>query len=215
MNAGPIPLGTMTRHGTMILSNAQLPSGATEPKATATHTDVISNKLDHTFTSMDANQNGYLERADYESHANRYLQAYKLDRNDRRARAIIAFYQLYWLELLRHAGVDGDRLTKDQFIAAQRLAGIDTSRLNMVEGSSHAVFDCIDDDGDNEISKAEFERLLRDVWKVTAPEARETSARLDTDGDGAISRQEFIRSQREYFLSSDADAPGSLFFGPI
>lgn len=177
--------------------------------------DVIGSKIDRAFEVMDADQNGYLEWSDYESLAKRYMTAYKLDKNDRRARAIMAFYQLYWIELLRHAGVNGDRLTKEQYVMANRLASMDTSRLNVVEGSSHAIFDCIDSDGDNEISKAEFERFLRDVWKITAPDAMDTFAKLDTDGDGAISRQEFIRSSREYFYSNDADSAGSLYFGHV
>ncbi|MDV5148169.1 EF-hand domain-containing protein [Streptomyces sp. SBC-4] len=178
-------------------------------------TDVITAKLERAFDTMDADQNGYLEWPEYQQLANRYTEAYKLDRNDRRARALHSFTQMYWLELLRHSGVGGDRLTKDQFVTANRLAAIDTSRLNLTEGAGHAIFDVVDVDGDNEISKDEFARALRDVWKVDSPDAMDSFARLDADGDGAISRHEFIRAVREHFLSDDPNAPGSLFFGQI
>ncbi|MEV5008814.1 MULTISPECIES: EF-hand domain-containing protein [unclassified Streptomyces] len=135
-------------------------------------------------------------------------KAYRLDKDDRRARAL----QIFWLEQLRHAGVEGDRLTKDQCVTANRLAVIDTSRLNVTEGGGHAIFDV---NGDNEISKDEFARFLRDVWKSDAPDAMDSFAKLDTDGDGAISRYEFIRAVRERFLSNDPDAPGSMFFGHV
>ncbi|MFJ3192524.1 EF-hand domain-containing protein [Streptomyces griseoviridis] len=85
----------------------------------------------------------------------------------------------------------------------------------MTEGGGHAIFDVIDVNGDNEISKDEFARFLRDVWKSDEPDAMDMFAKLDTDGDGAISRQEFIRVVREHFLSNDPDAPGSLFFGHV
>ena len=182
---------------------------------TAAVQDVITIKLERTFDTMDANHDGYLDWSDYQKLADRYIQAYRLDKNDRRARALQTFCQIYWLELLRHAGVDGDRLTKDQFVTANRLAVVDTSRLNVTEGGGHAIFDVIDVDGDNEISKDEFERFLRDVWKSEAPDAMDMFAKLDTDGDGAISRHEFIRVIREHFLSNDPDAPGSLFFGHV
>ncbi|GAA2501714.1 calcium binding protein CalD [Streptomyces thermolineatus] len=182
---------------------------------TTTAQDVITIKLEREFDAMDANHDGYLDWTDYQKLADRYIQAYRLDKNDRRARALQAFCQIYWLELLRHAGVDGDRLTKDQFVTANRLAAIDTSRLNVTEGGGHAIFDVIDVDGDSEISKAEFERFLRDVRRSEAPDAMEAFIRLDTDGDGAISRHEFIRAIREHFLSNDPDAPGSLFFGRV
>ncbi|MFD4540847.1 EF-hand domain-containing protein [Streptomyces bauhiniae] len=182
---------------------------------TTTAQDVISVKLERAFDALDANSDGYLDWSDYEKLGDRYIQAYRLDKNDRRARAIQTFCQIYWLELLRHAGIDGDRLTKEQFVTANRLAVIDTSRLNVTEGGGHAIFDVIDVDQDNEISRAEFERFLRDVWRSEAPDAMEAFAKLDTDGDGAISRQEFIRAIREYYFSSDPDAPGSLFFGQV
>ncbi|MFD3661694.1 EF-hand domain-containing protein [Streptomyces sp. NPDC058659] len=178
-------------------------------------TDVITAKLERAFTTMDADQDGYLDWTDYQQLANRYIEAYKLDRNDRRARALQTFTQIYWLELLRHSGADGDRLTKDQFVTSNRLAAVDTSRLNVAEGAGHVIFDVVDVNGDNEISKDEFARALRDVWKVDAPDAMDSFNKLDVDGDGAISRQEFIRAIREHFLSDDPNAPGSLFFGQI
>ncbi|WP_330174701.1 EF-hand domain-containing protein [Streptomyces sp. NBC_01498] len=177
--------------------------------------DVITTKHERAFDTMDANHDGYLDWADYQKLADRYIEAYRLDKNDRRARALQSFYQIYWLELLRHAGVDGDRLTKEQYVTACRLTAIDTSRLNVTEGGGHAMFDVIDVNGDNEISKDEFARFLRDVWRIDAPDAMDSFMKLDTDGDGAISRMEFIRSVREHFLSNDPDAPGSLFFGHI
>ncbi|PLW73092.1 EF-hand domain-containing protein [Streptomyces sp. SCUT-3] len=182
---------------------------------TTTVQDIITIKLEREFEAMDANHDGYLDRTDYQKLADRYIQAYRIDKDDRRARALQTFCQIYWLELLRHAGVDGDRLTKDQFVMANRLAVIDTSRLNVTEGGGHAIFDVIDVDGDNEISRAEFERFLRDVRRSEAPDAMDSFARLDTDGDGTISRYEFIRAIREHFFSHDPDAPGSLFFGRV
>jgi Ca2+-binding EF-hand superfamily protein len=152
---------------------------------------------------------------DYQRLADRYLDAYGLGSDDRRARALRSFFQTYWLELLRHADVQQDRLTKDQFVTAVRLAGVDTSRLNLADGFGHVVFDVLDVNGDNEISKDEFARSLKDVWRIDAPDAMDSFTRLDTDGDGAISRQEFIRAIREHFLSNDPEAPGSLFFGHI
>ena len=182
---------------------------------TTTAQDILTLKLERTFDQMDANHDGYMDWTDYQKLADRYIQAYRLDRNDLRARALQTFCQIYWLELLRHAGVEEDRLTKDQFVMASRLAVIDTSRLNVTEGGGHAIFDIVDVDGDNEITKDEFARFLKDVWKNDAPDAMDMFTRLDTDGDGAISRHEFIRAIREYYLSNDPDAPGSLFFGHI
>jgi Ca2+-binding EF-hand superfamily protein len=82
----------------------------------------------------------------------------------------------------------------------------------VAEGLSNALFDVIDTDGDNEITRQEFGRYLK-AWDVTDPAAMETCTALDTDGDGAISRQELVRAVREFFLSNDIEAPGSALFG--
>lgn len=177
--------------------------------------DIMTVKLERTFHEMDANHDGYLDWSDYQQLADRYIQAYGLSKDDRRARALQTFCMVFWLELLRHANVDGDRLTQDQFVMANRLAVLDTSRLNVTESGAHAIFDIVDADGDGEITKEEFARFLRDVWKFQSPEAMDLFAKMDTDGDGAISRYEFLRVVREQFLSSDPDAPGSVFFGRV
>ncbi|MGW1513538.1 EF-hand domain-containing protein [Streptomyces sp. NPDC002394] len=177
--------------------------------------DVVSEKYGRLFDILDVDKDGYLNLADYQALADRFISAYKLDKTDQRARSLVMVLQVQWMELLRHANVDGDRLNRDQYVSASRLAAVDSSRINYVDGTGHAFFDVIDANGDNEISKEEFLRLLTDVWKVNDPAALDVFVRIDNDGDGAISRSEFIRTIREYYLSPDPEAPGSVIFGQI
>ncbi|MEU8826226.1 EF-hand domain-containing protein [Streptomyces sp. NPDC048636] len=181
----------------------------------STTADLIGEKLGRQFQALDRNKDGYLEWEDCQLLVDRYHKVYGLDRDDTRATSLQAFLQMYWQELLRHSGTENQRLSQDEFIQANRLASIDTSRVNIVEGSAHAIFDCIDANGDNEISKDEFARYLREVWEITSPDALDTFTTLDADGDGAISRQEFVRATREHFFSGDSNAAGSLFFGRV
>ncbi|MFC9424779.1 hypothetical protein [Streptomyces sp. NPDC056987] len=69
-------------------------------------------------------------------------------KNDRRTRVLRTFCQIYWLELLRHAGVEEDRLTQEQFVTADRLT-----------------------DGDGVISRQEFVRAVREHFLSNDPEA--------------------------------------------
>lgn len=177
--------------------------------------DTITAKLERQFEMLDADKDGRVNAAEFAKIADRVITAYKLDRDDRRARALRAMNQMYWMELVRHSGAESDALTKDEFVMGNRLATIDTSRLNVTEGLAHATFDIMDTNGDNEISRDEFLRFQRDVWQVEAPEAMEVFAQVDMDGDGAISRMEFVRTVREYFMSMDPSAPGSMLFGRV
>lgn len=173
--------------------------------------DAIKRKLEQLFNATDANNDGYVEWADYQRIVDRYLTAFTIDKDERKGQTLQVTYQMYWLELLRHAN-RSQRLTRDEYIAANRAASIDTSRFNMVEGIPHAIVDIMDNDDDNEINKEEFAQFLQ-ASGITAPHAMDTFAALDTDGDGRISRQEYVRSVREFFHSdTDLKAPGSLYF---
>ncbi|MFJ6805691.1 EF-hand domain-containing protein [Streptomyces anulatus] len=175
--------------------------------------DIIATKLGRSFAALDSDHDGHLDWSDYQRLADRYLDAYHLGPDDRRARALHAFFHAYWLELLRHADVQGDRLSRDQYVDAVRLASADTSRLNVADGLGHVLFDVIDVNGDNEISREEYTRFLTDVWAIEEAEALQAFRTLDTNGDDTVSRPEFLRAIRQYFLLNDPDAPGSLFFG--
>ncbi|MGQ4417839.1 hypothetical protein ACN6LA_004231 [Streptomyces sp. SAS_269] len=60
---------------------------------TTTMQDVITTKLERSFDAVDVNHDGYLDWTDYQKLADRYIQAYRLDKDDRRARAIQVFCQ--------------------------------------------------------------------------------------------------------------------------
>lgn len=171
-------------------------------------TAAIDLKIKQLFDAMDTNSDGYVEWADYQRVVDGYLNAYKLNKNTRKGQALQVGYQMLWLELLRHANRN-QRLLRDEFVAAYGAARADTSRFNMIEGIPGAIFDIIDSNDDNKISKEEFARLLKH-WGVTASGAMDTFIMLDTDRDGYISRQEFLRALWKIHYSADLAAPGTL-----
>ena len=165
--------------------------------------NLADTKIKSEFDKLDLNHDGYLDWSDYETLIDRYKRTARVSDDDRRARALHAFYQMHWLELLRHAGVDGDRLSKDQFVAATRLATTDASRVNVAEVGGHVIFDLIDADGDGQISKDELARYLKGVWQIDQSDAMYSFAELDRNGDGVISRDEFVGGIHEHLQTAD------------
>ncbi|MFI5934549.1 EF-hand domain-containing protein [Actinoplanes sp. NPDC051494] len=175
--------------------------------------DPIAVKLGYLFEASDTDRDGSVDWSDYERLIGRYLDGYGIVADDRRAYALRAAYQMYWSELLRH--VNGvDRLSKEQFVLANQAAGVDSSRFTMVEAVPQAIFDVMDTDADDTISKVEYKVFLQ-AWEVSDLEALNVFMELDTDDDGRISRGEFIGAIRDFFTSPELDSPGSLFFGHI
>lgn len=170
----------------------------------------IDLKLKNLFNGMDANNDGYVEWADYQRVIDWYLTVFRTDKDTRKGLALQVGYQMLWLELLRHANGD-QRLSRDEYVAANRATSVDTSRFNMVEGIPHALFDIIDSNDDDKISKEEFAELMK-LWRITASDAMETFTMLDRDRDGHISRQEFLRATWKLAYAADLATPGSLHF---
>ncbi|MGV9883468.1 EF-hand domain-containing protein [Streptomyces sp. NPDC003006] len=173
----------------------------------------VDRKLQRLFVAMDTDRDGCIDWSDHQRVVDRYLEVFSVPASSRKGRALQAAYAMLWQELLRHADTD-QQLSCPQFVAASRALSADTSRFNRVEGISHAVFDLMDADGDDVLSREEFSGLLS-VWDSTAPEAWETFDGMDTDKDGRISRQEFLEAMTQFHTAGDPHRPGSQFFGSV
>ncbi|MCY1141087.1 EF-hand domain-containing protein [Actinoplanes sp. Pm04-4] len=175
--------------------------------------DPIAVKLGHLFGASDTDRDGFVDWSDYERLISRYLDGYGIAAEDSRAHALRAAYQKYWSELLQH--VNGvDRLSEEQFVAANQAAGADQSQFVMAGVVPQAIFDVMDTDADDTISKPEYKVFLQ-AWGVSDLEALNVFLELDTDDDGRISRGEFIGAIRDFFTSPELDSPASHFFGRI
>ncbi|GAU71555.1 hypothetical protein SSP35_48_00080 [Streptomyces sp. NBRC 110611] len=175
-------------------------------------TNPITLKLCRLFDAVDTDHDGNISWADYRRLLDRLTTGYKPDTSDRRLQALHAAYQMYWCELLRHADSPSSLLLKEEFVAANQLASVDTSRFNLVEGIPQAVFDVADTNDDSTLDKEELARLLK-FLEVTSPDTVDQFMGLDITRDGSITRQDCLRSAREFFYTPDISTPGGIFFG--
>jgi Ca2+-binding EF-hand superfamily protein len=108
---------------------------------------------------------------------------------------------------------------------AMRLQGIDANGDGKLQGGElmawrESVFDAMDADSDDALSKAEFmavrmgpgadpDRTGPRFEQMQAMKAAEFDA-MDTDRDGRISRDQFIDAAAAAFTAADADGDGAL-----
>lgn len=163
--------------------------------------DPVDSKIEAEFDKLDAKHRGYLEWSDYETLIDRYKRTARVDEDDRRIKALRAFYQMHWLELMRYAGAEDDRLSKAQFVTATRHATTDQSRFNVSEVGAHVIFDLIDTDGDGQVEKEELLHFLEGVWQIDESEAMYELGALSSSEITSISREEFVGGIHEHLES--------------
>ncbi|MCE6998281.1 EF-hand domain-containing protein [Saccharothrix sp. S26] len=170
--------------------------------------DLQQKKVSVVFTAMDANGDGYLERADFEALADRWVSL-RGGAGAERLRELV----IDWWEAL-HAASDQDpdgKVTLDEMLAAVGNLG---TMLDLVVATAESMFEAVDEDGDGEISAAEYGRMIH-AWTGDDAPTDAVFARLDLNGDGHISKGEFARHWVEFWAGDDADAPGTHVFGEV
>ncbi|WP_433263123.1 EF-hand domain-containing protein [Actinosynnema sp. CS-041913] len=170
--------------------------------------DLQKRKSAIVFTAMDANDDGYLERADFEALTDRWV-AIRGDSGEERLRSLM----MGWWETLRAAS-DGDEDHKVTF--EELLSVVDNlgTMLDLVVATAESMFEAVDEDGDGEISAEEYSWMIR-AWTGVETSTDAAFARLDLNGDGHISKGEFARHWVEFWAGDDAEAPGSYVFGEV
>jgi hypothetical protein len=165
-------------------------------------------KIAGVFDAMDGDDDGFLTRADFEALSTRWTGLRGL------APASPGYVRLTavmmgWWSALSAASATGDRINlADVLRVVDQLPAMSDS----VAATANAMFDAIDENGDGEISSAEYHQLI-EAWNGVATDTDEVFPLLDLDGDGHISRAEFTELWTEFWAGDNADAPGTWVFG--
>ncbi len=170
--------------------------------------DLQKRKSSIVFRAMDANDDGFLERADFEALTDRWV-AIRGDGGEARLRELV---MRWWETLLEASDQDrDDKVTFDELLGVVDNLG---TMLDLVVATAESMFEAVDEDGDGEISAGEYSRLIR-AWTGAETSTDGAFARLDLNGDGHISKGEFARHWVEFWAGDDEDAPGTHVFGEV
>jgi Ca2+-binding EF-hand superfamily protein len=161
-------------------------------------------KVQLVFGAMDADGDGALRESDFDALAGRWASI----RAAGDAERLTAIMHGWWITLAERSR-DPESVTLDDVLTVVDLLG---KMPDAVDATAEAMFDAIDEDGDDRISPAEYQRMI-EAWNGSPTDTAAIFARLDADGDGTVSRTEFIRHWREFWAGDDPTAPGTHVFG--
>ncbi len=178
-------------------------------------TDLQRRKFTRAFQLTDANQDGILERTDFETVGKGLAQAQGLAAGSAQEAEFLARYMGTLDELLQHADTDRDgRITLDEYLGwydhqVQARETLD----RRIETIAAETIRRSDQDGDGQLTVDDYKRTTR-RWQLSEREVEAIFQRMDSNGDGYISHEEMLQAVREFYYSDDPDAPGNWLIGP-
>lgn len=152
---------------------------------------------------MDTDGDGYLTEGDFRALTARWIAL----RGDGDQTRLITVMMGWWATLRDAAGTERVAIG-DVLAVVDQLAHMPQA----VAGTAEAMFEAVDENGDDMISPAEYHQLI-EAWNGTETDTSEVFALLDLNHDGHLSRQEFITHWTEFWAGDDPAAPGSWVFG--
>ncbi|GIG68491.1 calcium-binding protein [Phytomonospora endophytica] len=160
------------------------------------------------FTAMDADDDGFLDESDFTALAARWSTIRGPGDHER----LNAIMLGWWTTLLAASDLDrDDKVTVEEvLLVVDRLPTMPEA----VTATAETMFEAIDEDGDGLISAEEYRRMI-EAWNGVGTDTDAIFPLLDDDGDGRLSRTEFADLWFEFWAGDDAEAPGTLVFGPL
>jgi Ca2+-binding EF-hand superfamily protein len=170
-------------------------------------------KLVGTFRKLDIDQNGRVEREDFDGAARRIADVRGVGSSSPQYKALLSRYEGIWQEL--RDGVGSEHITLDEWLAYHEDLLSDRDRLEEgIVGLANVIFDVLDADGDGLITRDEYRKYL-EAHGLDAARADEVFQRLDRNDDGYISRAEVEHIVVDYYFKEDPSSPIELIFGPV
>lgn len=165
-------------------------------------------KIAGVFDAMDTDGRGHLVEGDFEALAGRWTTLRGVvPESDRYAR--LRAIMVGWWASLSAAAADRDRVFLEDVLAVVDLL---PTMTEAVTATADAMFEAIDENGDGEISRAEYRQLI-EVWNGRPTDTDEVFPLLDLNGDGHLSRAEFRLLWTQFWAGDAPDAPGTWVFG--
>ncbi len=174
---------------------------------------VAAEKHGQSFSFLDVDNDGYLQRADFEAIAERLARGAGSAKHEIVRDAYLKFWEGLATEL--GAGALG-RISRQEYIEGlDRLAKSTPAAFEQtIAQMPRAILAIYDHDGDGRLSKEEF-LAMQAALGVSSDKADIALLALDRDADGMIDGEELMAACREFVLSDDLHAPGNWLHGGL
>ncbi|MFC0626250.1 EF-hand domain-containing protein [Kribbella deserti] len=167
-------------------------------------------KVAGVFEAMDADNNGFLDRSDFEALTERWVDIRGWQPGTADYERMRATMMGWWSALTALSDADhDDKVSLDELMnVVDQLPAIEDA----VYETADVMFDAIDQDGDDRIAPAEHEQVVY-AWKGSTDGLERVFPMLDVNGDGHLSRKEFRELWSDFWRGDDTRSPSQWMFG--
>lgn len=172
-------------------------------------------KLRRLFQLTDFNQDGHIQRDDYEESIKIYGQMRGISSDSEEYQQRLDVYQAEWEDLRQNADADGDgRVSFDEFLAHQERILADEDYFNQTVGKvAHVFLSTMDGDRDGKINLQEF-LTGHAGFQVDVATSESIFNLINQDGDDSVTYEEMFEVVRRFYYSTDPDDPANYLMGP-
>jgi hypothetical protein len=164
-------------------------------------TTVQEERLVKRFNHWDEDNNGTLEKRDFEAEAKAIVEGFGETTGSPRGGAVVHAFDAMWGQLAEWAGVGSDgSLTLEQFVQVvdeHMLKEGNAGFARLLRPCIQAIVGLVDTDGDGLVNPDEFK-----VWlaAIGVDESTATTAfgDIDANGDGQLSVDELVNAVRDF-----------------
>lgn len=183
-------------------------------------TELQKRKLKIAFESYDFDHDGSLTKDDLERAAAQTSKIKEVKagstEQDKLQDKVESVYTIGWDEL---AGADTDssgEVSLDEWYEFFDGLINDQNKIEQyLQAAATKLIPNLDSDGDGQITLEDYKEFIYSFNDLGKSEAQTAFQKLDTNGDGAISHDELKSHIRDFYLSTDENAPGNWLLGRL
>jgi len=162
------------------------------------------------FSRIDLNADGQISKEDFTDMADRFIKdGFVAEAKKASFSSNICGIWDKYLSTLGETGI-----TQDAFVESIKKLIKDPAGVDTLKGSLVNFFHAVDTDGDEQISKTEFELFYR-IIGLEPSMAAASFATIDENSDDQLSLEEFTDTGILFFTSEDESHPSKVFWGPL